>query len=372
MKNFADLLQATNQRLRQANIRLTIEQNGNRLCLRGTFPPKPNGHIQKTHQQRLSLHVAATPQGLKFAEAKAKEVSAQLDFKVFNWADFLSVNDQLPTIGELIQQFKKDYFVKRKETPQSLLTWQEDYQKPFNRLPNNSIISVEILTKIITQIEPDTRQRKRFTLAYAKLADFAGLEHQLRSLGGCYSSKRVTPRSVPSDLLIAQTYDIIPTNWRWAYGILATYGLRNHELFFIDLEDYPVIFVNRGKTGERYVWPIYPEWGTMWNLDKFSLPQCSGKTHGDLGHRVSQAFRRSGCPFSPYNLRHAWAIRSLEFGLNISLAAAQMGHSLTVHSQTYHHWISRATHERAMKLLLERSDRPKPPNLTEQSDDLLD
>jgi integrase len=41
-----------------------------------------------------------------------------------------------------------------------------------------------------------------------------------------------------------------------------------------------------------------------------------------------------------YDLRHAWAIRSIMRNINPSLAAKCMGHSLAVHHSTYHRELS--------------------------------
>jgi integrase len=43
-----------------------------------------------------------------------------------------------------------------------------------------------------------------------------------------------------------------------------------------------------------------------------------------------------------YSCRHAWAVRSIRIGLNASLAAKTMGHSLAVHHDTYHRWLEQA------------------------------
>lgn len=43
-----------------------------------------------------------------------------------------------------------------------------------------------------------------------------------------------------------------------------------------------------------------------------------------------------------YNLRHAWAVRSIRAGLNASLAAKCMGHALGVHHSTYHRWLEQS------------------------------
>lgn len=90
------------------------------------------------------------------------------------------------------------------------------------------------------------------------------------------------------------------------------------------------------------------------------LPLVSGNSHSDLGQRVSQFFRRNALG-KPYNLRHAWAIRSMLFGLPVELAAAQMGHGVREHCETYHQWISEQHHAQAMELLMTSPLRPTAP-----------
>jgi integrase len=75
-------------------------------------------------------------------------------------------------------------------------------------------------------------------------------------------------------------------------------------------------------------------------------------------------FKKYGIPFTPYDLRHAWAIRSMEFGLALELAAQQMGHSMAIHSQTYHKWISDRHHREAFARIMQKPDRIKPPIAT--------
>ncbi|MGK7913297.1 MAG: hypothetical protein AB4050_17730 [Synechococcus sp.] len=94
------------------------------------------------------------------------------------------------------------------------------------------------------------------------------------------------------------------------------------------------------------------------------LPPVNGKTNADYGEQVTQYLRRNAkLPFVPYSLRHCWAVRTLEFGLDLSLAAQQMGHSVQVHTDLYHHWISDRHHQRAFELLMERENRPVCPSV---------
>ncbi|MFH7029385.1 MAG: hypothetical protein ACHBN1_29340 [Heteroscytonema crispum UTEX LB 1556] len=58
-------LAQANGRLRASKIGIAIQQRGNALWLRGTFPPKPNSCKTKPHQQRISLKTKEQPLGVK-------------------------------------------------------------------------------------------------------------------------------------------------------------------------------------------------------------------------------------------------------------------------------------------------------------------
>lgn len=97
---------------------------------------------------------------------------------------------------------------------------------------------------------------------------------------------------------------------------MATYGLRDHEAFFTEVEwreekgKAPVLIakVTKGKTGPREVLPLHPEWVDKWHLWNKNLPRVTARIHEEYGERVSRAFKRAGVEFDPYDLRHAYAI----------------------------------------------------------------
>ena len=55
-----------------------------------------------------------------------------------------------------------------------------------------------------------------------------------------------------------------------------------------------------------------------------------------------RSFTRVAGGMQLYDLRHAWAVRSIHKGLNASLAAKTLGHSLNIHHRTYHRWLEEA------------------------------
>lgn len=373
--NVTQQLKQANSRLKSANVGVTIEVRGTRLCLRATLPPKPNSIMISPHQQRIGLGIRANPAGVVTAEIEARKVGALVDCNEFSWQPYLKTSIILPTeaptitIAEWIALLERDYFQRRAKTPESQSTWKKDYWAILQRLPPDQVLSRDVLLATLLQTAPDTKTRQRACKALSTLAKFAGIELDTKPLAGNYNPQRVNPRNLPEEQLIADWYKRIDNPaWRWAYGMIATFGLRPHEIFYIDssrleLGDY-LISVTNGKTKARQVWAFYPEWIEQFHLCDRQVPEVTGRNNSELGERCSQYFHRNAeLPFKPYDLRHCWAIRTLEFGLDITLAAQQMGHSAQVHSNLYHHWISAKHHKRAFEALIQRSDRPKPPEI---------
>jgi integrase len=363
-------LQRLNERLYLNKVDVTVEQLGRKLYLRSTLPPKPNSDRAKPYQQRIALGIPANSEGFKLAEKEARKVAALNACGDFSWLPYIkNAATGIPSAQkakDLVKDLEKEYFTKTKRCqrhagtrpPTTERTWKQEYLTVFKHLEKSIVVDEAALRQLILTTEPNTRTRRRYVLACSKLADFAKLNHDLRSLIGSYSPKRVSPRDLPSDELIARSRSqFVDPAWQWAYRMMATYGLRNHEIFFIDFQEAPIARVTKGKTGERIVYPFYLEWFEQWELDRVVIPNAKGDTNSDLGACITKAFDH--LPFKPYDLRHCWAVRSLEFGMDISLAAAQMGHSVQVHSETYHHWISKDVYQRAYDRLLSNPNRPK-------------
>lgn len=362
-------LAQTNGRLKANRVGVQVQQMGDRLYLRATLPPRPGSDRTEPYQQRIATGIHANPAGLKEAEGQARLVGALLDRGEFSWEPYLRSQTQSPdTASQWIERFESDYFSRNRRSDKSSLTWKTDYHNVFKWIPDGPLTPDSIL-QTVARTAPDSRTRKRYTKALTALAKFAGIEIDLKPLAGDYSPSQVNPRDIPSDELITTCFHKLPPGpWRWAFAAIAVYGLRNHEIFYLSFDRFPIAeLVERDgrtpKTGPRRIWPIYPEWAEAWEVGEMNPPDCTGKNNGDLGHRVQVAFGRLGLPFNPYDLRHAWAIRSIGFGLPSELAAAQMGHSLQVHNGIYHRWITDEVHQRHFEILMQRSDRPRPPEV---------
>jgi integrase len=180
--------------------------------------------------------------------------------------------------------------------------------------------------------------------------------------------KPINPRLLPSDEEIAVAIEVIgDPGWRWIYGMMATYGLRNHEVFFLDHKDFPVVRVRaEAKTKERSIKPLYPEWAERWDLHEAVYPEKISFTpetsNALLGGKITKWFDRR-MQFSPYNLRHCYSRRCALFDIEPSTAAQLMGHTLFIHETVYKAWVGEKVYLDAVDRLMERDNRPQPPNI---------
>jgi integrase len=266
--------------------------------------------------------------------------------------------------GYWIERFREDFLQRgRSET-----SWKTDYQKILKRLPVDASLNAKVLHSLVLSTPINSKTRKRACMVTKSLAKFAGISYDPSPYAGKYSPQSVNPRQIPSDEVICEWFNRLTNpGWRWVYGVIATYGLRPHEAFRLDLQRFQehnpiVLTLPNTKTGSRMVWAFHPEWVERFNLFSVHLPGIDlTRPNIKNGESASHYFGDFGLPFHLYDLRHRWAIRTLEYGLDIGLAAKQMGHSREVHDRIYHHWIEESVQQRAYEALLNRADRPKPP-----------
>lgn len=358
-----------NGRLKAANVGVLIERVGQRLRVRATLPSKPGSTQQLPSQQRISLGVRANPAGLKVAEAEARKIGALVDCREFDWTPYLKgVRITPKTCRDWVEQFEGDYFQRRSRNYKTQTTWNGDYLKVFKRLPGEQPLTLDLVRELVLKTKPDTKTRKRCCMALGALTKFADIECDLSSLAGNYTPQQVSPRDLPSDEAIVKWYyELKNPSWKWVYGMMATYGLRNHEVFKLDHDQIRegnnvVTVLEDTKTKLHQVWAYYPEWWEEFKLQEVRLPDINlNRSNEKIGHSVTEYFSDFGIPFSPYNLRHCWAVRTLRCRLPHELAAKQMGHSVQVHERTYHRWIKGEVHQQVYDAFLQSGDRPRPP-----------
>jgi len=375
-----------NQELQSKGINLRIEKRGNVLNIRGSLPDKKSKNLSKV--QRISLKLPFDISGLEEAKKAIELIDFQLKKSQFCWSHWIkeksisSVGSNKLDVGSEIESFKNQFFSdtsKSKSSAGMISTWQSAYKPYMNRLigisnKSNLKISNALLLEILLSYEENSRSRQQCGIALSALARYLNLElpenwKQLQSGYGIHESNF---RKLPSDEEIIKSFQLIPNpKWRFVFGLMATYGLRNHEVFFSDLSCFKNdvdkilrVFPNT-KTGEHQVWPFHPDWVSLFNLDQITdtsdlLPSIKTDlkktTLQHIGRRVSEQFKRYKIPFTPYDLRHAWAVRTILIGLPNTVAAKMMGHSVSIHTKTYHHWITRRDQQLAVDSALSRGN----------------
>ena len=389
-----ELLRRRNQELAATGSRLRLEQRGRSLVLRGPLPRSDGSPGLEV--QRLSLGIEASPLGLEQALQRLEQVRQELRDGRFDWSrwrrrpsrDSLSTPprqevlprdsaDDEPLRG-VLAAFEQAFFAdprRRRHPAGSRSTWRGAYRPYLRRLQQlagGEPLTADLLERTLESYELASRSRQQCGIALAALARQLQLDlpADWRERCGGYGLHRARFRQLPSDARILELVMQIPNPaWRLAYGLMATYGLRNHEVFFCDCSglarggDRVLRVLPTSKTGEHQVWPFLPEWVEQFGLERLGddpgvLPAVATDLRRvslkQVGQRVAEQFRRYDLPITPYDLRHAWAVRTIHIGLPDTVAARMMGHSVTIHTRTYHHWITRRDQQQAVDAALSR------------------
>lgn len=398
------MVRQENRRLAASGIGLRLEIRQHRLGLRGPLPC-PKGTAARP-VQRISLGLPATGAGVAAALGQLDRVRQAVEQGTFTWEPWRrrpatapavppAVPEPVPEAVELhslLAGFEAAFFAdprRRRRPAGSRSTWSGAYRPYLRRLvelaatipgatspgattPCAEVVDGQLLEQVLETYPLASRSRQQCGIALGALARHLQLPlpADWSERSGGYGLHVARFRGLPSDARILELVAAIPNpRWRLAYGLMATYGLRNHEVFFCDLSalatggDRVLRVLPTSKTGEHQVWPFQPDWVERFGLEILGeggggLPEvCTDlrrTTLQQVGRRVAEQFRRYGLPITPYDLRHAWAVRTIHIGLPDTVAARMMGHSVAIHTRTYHHWITRRDQQQAVDTALAR------------------
>ena len=381
--DFANEISYINTGLASKGIKLRLEKRGGVINVRGPLPSKETRDILKI--QRISLKLPANLEGLRESEKLIELLLLQLRHDQFHWEDWKKENPEkketiYKDVSEYINKFESVFFSSQNQSnvkSSKKTTWNYSYKPYLNRLKKLSetegqTLNINLLCKTLESYKSNTRSRQQCSLALSVFARYLKIElpENWKKIGSGYGIKKYNFRKLPNDSQIKEIWDLIPNNqWKLVYGIMATYGLRNHEVFFSDFSslclqgDHIIRVLPNTKTGEHQVWPFHPEWVSYFELSELAqnkdlLPKINldlnSTTLQHVGRRVSEQFRRYDLPLTPYDLRHAWAIRTIHIGLPDTVSARMMGHSVSIHNKTYQHWITKRDQQQAVDNALAR------------------
>ena len=357
--------------------KLKIEKRGEKLNIRGSLPDKKDLNINKV--QRISLGLNADFLGLEEAKKKLQLLNLELDLKQFNWNNWtidtrMQTENNKEDLIKKTKQFEESFFKEPKNeflSSTRKTTWKSSYMPYIKRMisiyknEDNENLS-NIFLNTLNSYKEGSRSRKQCGTTLNVFAKF--IEHTLpeewKLMSRGYGLKRASFRQLPNDSQIEELWREIPNqSWKFVFALMATYGLRNHEVFFSDLsalkdnEDKIIRVLNSTKTGEHQVWPFHPKWVEKFELYKLGenpelLPNINRDlkitTLQNIGKKITDQFNRYKLKIKPYDLRHAWAVRTIFYDLPDTVAARMMGHSVSLHTQTYHHWITKRDQQKAV------------------------
>ncbi|MEO1432030.1 MAG: site-specific integrase [Cyanobacteria bacterium J06633_8] len=393
---FEQELVKVNKRLKSSKTKVSIEANKGGIQLRATLPLKPDDtHKQgkERKQYKISLGIPANFDGLKTAEEEAYELGKLIARKTFVWSDkYLGQQARKKnriTFKEFYQQFEKVYFQTRKKTIRSEHSFL-DYQRKFKRyFYSDDVITVESLNIKIQNA--NTFNTRRIAIIIANfICKSLDIKHDFSDLK---IKKEVQNRDIPDDARILNSINLIdaylgkikPCNReksakvsqrnKFIFGLLAVYGLRPREIFnqpdldwFISSENKHNTFKvhKSNKTGYREVFPFVPEWIELFDLknqENINLLQqyiLEEQTAIDLHYKVSKLgdfFKSYKFSFTPYDLRHACAIRAHLQGIPIKAAADNLGHTVEIHTKVYQQWFGLENRRKAFNNAFDESNK---------------
>ena len=232
-------------------------------------------------------------------------------------------------------------------------------------------LTIESLMARVEEEPSDKRSRIDWLTTVERLSMVLDLElptqwlRRMKSESTYSSSRVINPRNIPRDNQIEAFIDSIENpQWKTAFALIATYGLRPVEVFSIlevGLDDDGWVELTSPKTNVwRTVMPARQDWIDRWDLHNAVIPEVTpGTSLKALGHRVTSQFARyrelaiwrdgAQC----YDLRHAYAARfhtSRQFKqFTVEDAAKFMGHTVKIHQASYTKWIKKNDLKRAAK-----------------------
>lgn len=237
-----------------------------------------------------------------------------------------------------------------------ITTWKSAYLPYYRRLQktaNGASLSAAALTAALKSYKPASRSKQLAANAFARLAKSANIQlpDEWALAGEGYKASLSTNNKLPHDeIVIDSCLKKIPNQqWRNVFALIAVYGLKNYEPFFLDLEylqrsqSFAIKVQSIGPDECRIVLPASAAWAKKLGIDLISKPEhlppistdLSVTTLQQIGRRSAEQFRRYGFSFSPSHLRYSWGQRAIAHGVPDTLAAKMLGVNMITYVRTY-------------------------------------
>ena len=323
--------------------KVTVYEKQNRLYLLAKLPPRDGSDGPWT--QKMIPVGPNTPATRKIAEKQRKRVQKEVDGDIFDWSNWTEGQSRrgMTWKAAIEALYRKRVYLGK--TGQN--TWNIAYMGRLRQAPMGSLVTSKEIHNFVNRWEVNTASYKE---AYY-------LAKQIATITDCQFPDLRVPRyqrsiieDVPDDSLIINWVEDINKKdpvFAWVIGMIATYGLRPHEIYeckFID-DKHRLRIPDDTKTGWRLVIPVHNEWVGEFDL-RNERRWTTTSSRKDKDKLVSQYYLRKrkkyGIQYKAYALRHAYAGRLWRTGgsrLDLFTASKLMGHSVKKHEETYRAWI---------------------------------
>lgn len=284
-------------------------------------------------QQRIALRLDDTPINRRTAAKQLQTLERQLATGTFEWSYWLDEHSSGITWREAIDRLYRAKVVLGR-TGES--TWQVNYLGRLRQIPPSSACTTASMAAALERYDRSSCSYKELYYLLRHVARLAAVPFPEVPVP-TYSQSQLV--AVPTDAEIINWVEAAPDPSAWYWGMMATYGLRPHEIEGAQLVDRDYCQVQEAsKTGFRTVVPLPREWVERFRLHDRRLRPGNGQRPDAVSKWLSKELRRLALPWRPYALRHAYAGRLWREGgsrLDIYTAARLMGHTPTQHAKTY-------------------------------------
>lgn len=338
-------------------------------------------HLYSGQRKYLSLGLADTPSNRTKAQVKLRSIQEDIDYNKFDRTlekylpgSLNKINTSSPqgeeqleqlTLRQMLEDFETRYFRTHKKNRQSQRTFDHHKDVIIRAFKWSKTLDFHLSKKSIEQaieLTPAGTHLRRDTVislrVFLKCFQF---NYQFET--GITKGYEPQERKLPTDEEIVEGWRTIqvenfsepkhkgnPESWGWIFAIIATYGLRPHEVLAINYEKsfqppYYCLYIDEDltegtKTGSRVVYPLPLEWVKLFDIANPKTRYLEKHKHSSVplkkfADRFAERMRFKNVGFKPYDLRHRYAIRGRELGFHIDNLAKWMGHSLKENTQTY-------------------------------------
>jgi hypothetical protein len=279
---------------------------------------------------------------IRAAEREAYKLWTSVVERRFDWGDYDNRLKKADTVAEWVDRLRAHHLATGQCKPR---TWEKHWAGAvFDAMPQDDRLTPALILGTVLGTPENSRQRRLTCQKLSKLADFAGIDIDLKPYQGSYGKNKVQRRELPTDEQIETWYTGIASEpWRLVFARIAVFGLRPSESFQFELIDPHTARVIDAKSGQlRETTALHPYWAERWPMVG-TLPKINpraGRLAGDTSERIRVRLRAWGVTCQRYDLRHAWCVRgSVEYKIPTSLMARWAGHSPEIHMGTYERWI---------------------------------